>query len=106
MAGQVSHSFLSPNGKFLSQGHAEDVINRCRFCYYVLHSAMVSALEYDALERAVRALWSVCVCGVGGVVGSDNVGDYARYIQLGVRPLAQERLDRDKLITERWMRHL
>lgn len=91
---------------FSSQGHAEDVILWHRYNYYVLGCALIPDHEYDALERAVCAQWSVCVCGIGGDVGSDDANDYPRYIQLGAWPLPRERYLRDRAIAERWMKHL
>lgn len=92
--------------RFNSQGHAEDIVMRARYCYYVLNCASMPDSEYDALEEALRAQWSVCVCGIGGVVGSSDVNDYPRYIQLGERPLHGERFIRDRAIADRWMKNL
>jgi len=89
--------------RFISQGHAEDVINRHRYCYYVEGKPLVPDSAYDSLERRVRELWSVSVCDT---VGSDQRGDYARYIQEGRRPLDYEREERDKAIAQRWMESL
>lgn len=88
---------------FLSQGHAEDVVLWHRFNYYVLGCASITDLEYDALERMVRSQWSVCICGIGGSVGSDNRSDYPRYIQEGRRPVEHERRERDAAIAQRWV---
>lgn len=92
--------------RFLSQGHAEDVVLWHRFHYYVLGCALIADAAYDALERAVCSQWSVCVCGIGGDVGSSNLQDYPRYIQEGTRPLAHERLERDRAIAARWLNNL
>ncbi len=91
---------------FLSQGHAEDVVQRHRFLYYVIGKPELNDKEYDELESLVRSKWSVCLCGIGGTVGSDVRADYARYIQEGVRPLAGERMERDNLIAQRWLAYL
>lgn len=91
---------------FISQGHAEDVLQWHRFNYYVLGCALVTDAQYDTLEGLIRALWSVCLCGIGGVVGSDNRQDYPRYVQEGVRPLAHERMERDRTIADRWLEYL
>lgn len=91
---------------FTSQGHAEDLVLWHRYNYYVHGRPLLTDAEYDALEQQVRRLWSVCICGVGGTVGSDDVGDYPRYIQLGVRPSLDERMARDLLIAERWINNL
>jgi len=88
---------------FQNQGHAEDVVNRYRFLYYVCGIPAVSDVAYDALERYVKQRWGVSVCDT---VGSDQLGDYARYIQLGVRPNRDEREERDKAIARRWMESL
>lgn len=92
--------------RFADQGHAEDVVLRHRYNYYVLGCALITDEEYDALERQVKAQWSVCVCGIGGEVGSDFAGNYPRYIQLGARPLPGERFLRDRAIADRWMNNL
>lgn len=92
--------------KFTSQGQAEDLVLWHRYNYHVLGAALIPDAEYDALECAVRGLWPVCVCGLGGVVGSSDVGDYPRYIQLGQRPLPGERFIRDRAIADRWMKNL
>lgn len=91
---------------FLSQGHAEDVIMRHRFRYYVEGCPVISDGAFDMLERAVRAAWPISVSGIGGSVGSDEWGAYARYVQEGRRPNADERAERDKVIRERWMANL
>lgn len=90
--------------KFLHQGHAEDVILWHRFNYYVRRCPLIADQEFDALERRVRALWSVGV--VLDSVGSDDLNDYPRYIQEGRRPGIEERRIRDAAIVERWMRSL
>lgn len=89
--------------QFLSQGHAEDVVLWHRYNYYVLGCALVSDATYDALERAVRALWSVSVCDT---VGSELVWDYPVWVRDGRRPSLHERRDRDKAIAMRWMNSL
>lgn len=92
--------------RFTSQGQAEDLVLWHRYNYYVLGCARITDVEYDALEQAVRAQWSISVCGIGGCVGGDDAGDYPRYIQLGERPLAGERFLRDRAIADRWMENL
>jgi hypothetical protein len=87
--------------RFLSQGHAEDVLLWHRFNYYVMHAPRISDMEYDALERMVRECWSVGV--VLDSVGSDDLAAYPRYIQEGRWPDAAERALRDRGICEKWM---
>jgi len=94
---------LSMEHRFISQGHAEDIVNRHRYCYYVEGKPLISDSAFDSLERCVRALWTVSVCNT---VGSDQRGDYARYIQEGRRPMEHEREERDKAIALRWMESL
>ncbi len=86
-----------------SQGHAEDMVQRHRYCYYVLGASLVSDAVYDALERAVKAAWPVSVVDE---VGSSRAEDYPSYIREGRRPLLVERMRRDQLIEERWMKAL
>lgn len=93
-------------GRFTSQGQAEDLVLWHRYNYYVLGCALISDGEYDDLEAAVRDQWSVCVCGVGGTVGSSRAEDYTRYIIEGRRPNEIERWLRDTRIADRWMEHL
>lgn len=50
---------MTPN--FIHQGHAEDVLLWHRFNYYVLGCPLITDQEYDTMERAVRARWSVGV---------------------------------------------
>ena len=88
---------------FNDQGRAEDIINRHRFLYYVEQKPVIPDAQYDALERHIAGLWSVSVCMD---VGSDDRGDYARYIQEGRRPGKTEREERDKAIVARWMEAL
>lgn len=92
--------------RFISQGHAEDLVLWHRYNYYVLGAALITDAEYDALEAAVREQWSVCVCGIGGEVGSSNPDDYPRYIMEGRRPTEIERWLRDLRIADRWMANL
>lgn len=92
--------------QFLSQGHAEDIVLWHRYNYYVLGAALIADALYDALERAVCSQWSVCLCGIGGCVGSDALSNYPRYIQLGVRPNEDERRERDAAIAQRWLANL
>ncbi len=93
-------------GRFTNQAHAEDLILWHRFNYYVEGCALITDLEFDALERAVRAQWGVCICGIGGSVASDLASDYPAYIREGRRPLAHERVERDAIIASRWMANL
>lgn len=90
-------------GRFMSQGHAEDLVLWHRYNYYVFSCPLLTDAEYDALEREVRALYPVSVCDT---IGSDNAKDYPEYIQQGRRPQPQERVMRDRVIAERWMEAL
>lgn len=90
--------------RFLSQGHAEDIILRHRYLYYVENKPVISDLEYDALEREVKALWSIGVAS--HTVGSSNPRDYPSYIRDGRRPDPIERELRDQGIVDRWLRLL
>lgn len=86
--------------RFLSQGHAEDVILWHRYNYYVLGVGLLPDLMYDELERAVGAVWSVNVCAT---VGSSDERDYPSYVREQRRPDALERAERDRRISLRWM---
>lgn len=83
-----------------NQGHAEDVLLRYRYCYYVLGEPVVSDQEYDELEQYVRSQWSV---GAAWQVGSDQAGDYPLWVREGRRPGAEERVIRDAAIVQRWV---
>lgn len=92
--------------RLTTQGQAEDIVLWHRYNYYVLGCALISDAKYDALEQAVRSKWSVCVCGIGGCIGSDDAQDYPVYVQDGRAPLWHERLERDRLIAERWLANI
>lgn len=88
---------------FQSQGHAEDVVMRHRFLYYVLGKPVISDVEYDQLERVVLERWPVSVCSE---VGSSEISDYPLYIREGRRPNFAERQERDEKIARRWLEAL
>ena len=90
--------------KFLSQGHAEDIILRHRYLYYVENQPTISDQDYDALEREVKAQFSIGV--TSHTVGSSNPLDYPSYIREGVRPDKVERELRDQGIADRWLKLL
>lgn len=86
------------------QGHAEDLLSRFRFCYYVQGFQLVSDEYYDAFEAAIRARWSVS--GASHGVGSCRASDYPGYVCEGRRPAADERVKRDAQIVVLWMENL
>jgi hypothetical protein len=90
--------------RFLSQGHAEDVILRHRYLYYVEDAPVLSDKEYDELEAQVKATWSIGVAS--HTVGSSDPANYPPYIVEGRRPLKAEREERDREIVSRWLRLL
>lgn len=97
----AKHGAMPNPIRFLSQGHAEDVLLRHRFRYYVLGCPVITDQEYDALERMVRERWEVGV--VVQQVASDQLLDYPAYIQEGRWPNEEERRLRDSVIVARWM---
>lgn len=81
-----------------SQGHAEDVLFRHRFLYYVLGKPIWPDYLYDAAEAVVVRRYPKT--RLAFLVGSSNVIDYQPYICEGRRPTADERNRRDSLITQ------
>lgn len=90
--------------KFRNQGHAEDVIMRLWYLYYVESRPAMSDAEYDALAVAVKSQWSMSI--VTHDIGSCCAHDYPDYVVEGRRPNAEERMVRDKRISKRWMDNL
>jgi len=93
-----------PRWFFTNQGHAEDVIMRHRYLYYVENAPVLSDQEYDSLETEVKAQWSISVASHD--VGSSNPADYPLYIVEGRRPTPEEREQRNRGIVARWLRLL
>lgn len=90
--------------RFTNQGHAEDVLLRHRFLYYVKNAPEISDSDYDAMEREVRQRWSVNNLEMN--VGSSNADDYPEWVRQGRRPNASERVWRDAAIVALWMDNL
>lgn len=88
--------------RFATQGHAEDLLLRAHYSFYVGNLRAIADSLYDEYKAQLMTRWSVNVFSVakGAVIG------YPLYIQWNMRPNEQERLLRDAAIAARWMENL